>query len=53
MDKEFYLVEQSGRQFFVMVTDGFVETRPLEQPFSSNRFSFDGWSFIKCNYEIL
>lgn len=51
-DKEFYLVEKEGKQFFVTVTDEFVETRLLEQPLSGNSFCFGGWSFIKCNYEI-
>jgi len=51
-DKAFYLIEKDRRQFLVMVTDTFVETRPLEQPLQSNSFRIDGWSFIKCNYEI-
>lgn len=48
-DKEFYLVEQSGRQFLVTVTDEFVQTKLLEQSIEGNQFSFDGWDFIKCN----
>lgn len=51
-DKAFYLVEKEGRQLFVTVTDDFVETRPLEQPLRENRFTVDGWSFIKYNYAI-
>lgn len=51
-DREFYLIEKDDRQFFVTVTDTFVEVRPLEHSFRSNRFSFDGWTFIKCNYEV-
>lgn len=51
-DKEFYLIEKENRQFFVTVTDTFVEVRPLEQPLCGNSFSIDGWNFIKCNYEI-
>ena len=52
LDKEFYLVEKDGRQFFVTVTDTFVQTCPMEQPLCGSRFTLDGWSFIKCNYEI-
>lgn len=52
-NKEFYLVEQSGRQLLVTVTDEFIETCLLESPLSGNSFSFDGWNFIKCNYEIV
>ena len=51
-DKSFYLIEKEDRQFLVTVTDVFVETRPLEHPLRDNHFSLDGWSFIKCNYEI-
>lgn len=51
-DKAFYLVEKDTQQIFVTVTDAFIEIRPMEQPLQSNSFSVDGWSFIKCNYEI-
>ena len=51
-DKAFYLIEKEDRQFFVTVTDTFVEIRPLEQPLQGNSFTIDGWNFIKCNYEI-
>ena len=51
-DKAFYLIEKDDRQFVVTVTDIYVEIRPLEHPLQGNRFSFNGWSFIKCNYEI-
>lgn len=51
-DKEFYLIEKDARQFVVTVTDAYVEIRPLERPLQGNRFSLDGWDFIKCNYEI-
>ena len=51
-NKEFYLVERDGRQFFVTITDTFVQTRPMEPPITDNQFSLDGWDFIKCNYEV-
>ena len=51
-DKAFYLVEKDDRQFVVTVTDVYVETRPLEPPVQGNSFRFQGWSFIKCNYEV-
>ena len=51
-DKAFYLIERDGRQFIVTVTDAFLETRPLEEPLRDNGFRIDGWSLIKCNYEI-
>lgn len=51
-DKAFYLIEKEERQFLVTVTDAFVEIRVLERSQWGNSFSFDGWSFIKSNYEI-
>lgn len=51
-DKAFYLVEKDDRQFFVTVSDVYVEIRPLECSLRGNSFSFDGWNFIRCNYEI-
>ena len=51
-DKAFYLIVKEDRQFFVTVTDTFVEIRPLERPLQGNRFSIDGWDFIKYNYAI-
>ena len=51
-DTAFYLVEKDGHSLFVTLTDAFIEIRPLEQPLEGNRFSLDGWSFIKYHYEI-
>lgn len=51
-DKAFYLVENGERRLFVTVTDTFLEIRPLEQPLEDNRFTLDGWNFIRSNYEI-
>ena len=51
-DKAFYLVERDHHQFFVTVTDHFVETRPLDRPLEESSFQLDGWHFIKSNYEI-
>lgn len=38
MDKEFYLVEKYGKQFFVIVTDEFIETRHLAKHISADKF---------------
>lgn len=51
-DASFYLVEQDGRQLFVKMTDQFMETRLLPQSIHENRFSLDGWQFIRYNYEV-
>lgn len=51
-DREFYLIEKDDRQFFVTVTDVYIEVRHLENALQGNRFSLDGWNFIKCNYKV-
>lgn len=51
-DKAFYLIEKDDQKLLVMVTDVFIEIRPLEQSLESNSFRVGGWNFIKCNYEI-
>ena len=51
-DKSFYLVEKGGGRFLVTVTDKFLEVQPLEISLSGSSFTFHGWNFIKCNYEL-
>ena len=47
-DKEFYLVNQSGRQFFVIVTDEFIESRQLAERITDKKFSIGNFSFVDC-----
>lgn len=51
-DKAFYLVEQDSKQFFVMVTDTFVETTRPCTPITGDKFEVDGFKFRKCKYRI-
>ena len=51
-DKAFYLIEKDDQKLLVIVTDVFIEIRPLEQSLERNSFRIGGWNFIKCNYEI-
>ena len=51
-DKAFYLIEKDGQKLLVMVTDVFIEIRPMEQSLKGNSFRVGRWNFIKCNYEI-
>lgn len=52
LDKEFYLVEKDSKQYFVTVTDEFIETRQLEKRITSNKFEIGNWKFTKCAYEV-
>lgn len=47
-DKEFYLVNQSDKQFFVMVTDEFIESRQLAEKITDKKFSIGNFSFVDC-----
>lgn len=51
-DKQFYLVEKDGRQFFVTVTDEFIETRQLAKRMTGTKFEIGNWKFTKCASEV-
>lgn len=48
MDKEFYLVLHDGSQFFVTVTDEFIEIRRVLERITAEKFEIGDWQFIKC-----
>lgn len=47
-DKEFYLVNQSDKQFFIIVTDEFIESRQLAEKITDKKFSIGKFSFVDC-----
>ena len=47
-DKEFYLVNQPDKQFFVIVTDEFMESRQLAEKVTDKKFLIGNFSFIDC-----
>lgn len=51
-DKEFYLVNDADKQFFVMVTDEFIESRNLTQKITDKKFNFGQFKFtVGCKVE--
>lgn len=50
LDKDFYLIEREADQFFVTVTDEFLEIRPLSQKQTQKTFKLGSWIFIRCDY---
>ena len=52
MDKQFYLVEKGGKQFFVIATDEFIETRQLAKRVDGKKIEIGNWKFTKCEYEV-
>lgn len=47
-DKEFYLVMQKDKQFFVMVTDEFIESRQLREKITAKKFEIGNFTFTDC-----
>lgn len=52
VDKEFYLVNTDDRQFLVMVTDEFIESRQLAGKVSENSFVIGNFKFTVCKKTI-
>lgn len=48
LDKEFYLIEKDGKQFFVIVTDEFIESRQLAKRIDDKKFEIGNMKFIRC-----
>jgi transcriptional regulator with XRE-family HTH domain len=51
-DKAFYLIRQEEKQFFVTVTDEFIESRLLTRHITVDKFEIGSWQFIKCEYQV-
>ena len=50
IDKDFYLVERENTQYFVTVTNDFLEIRPMDHKLTENTFRLGSWHFIRGNY---
>ena len=48
LDKEFYLVRQGQRQYLVMVTSEFMESRELAEPMTEKKFQIGNFKYINC-----
>lgn len=47
-DKEFYLVNQGDKQFFVTITDEFMESRQLREKITAKKFEIGNFAFTNC-----
>ena len=47
-DKEFYLVMQGEKQYFVTVTDEFIESRQLREKITAKKFDIGNFAFTDC-----
>ena len=48
LDNEFYLVNDGQRQYLVVVTSEFMESRELAEPITSKKFEIGNYKFINC-----
>lgn len=48
LDKEFYLVRQGQRQYLVMVTNEFLESRELAEPMTEKKFRIGNFKYVNC-----
>ena len=48
LDKEFYLVRQGQRQYLVMVTNEFLESRELAEPMTERKFRIGNFKYVNC-----
>ena len=46
--KEFYLVRQGQRQYLVMVTNEFLESRELAEPMTEKKFRIGNFKYVNC-----
>ncbi len=47
-DKEFYLVNDADKQYFVIVFDEFIESRQLSEKITARKFEIGNFSFVDC-----
>lgn len=47
-DKEFYLIDDSDKQYFVIVSDEFIESRQLSEKITARKFEIGNFSFVDC-----
>lgn len=47
-DKEFYLVNDADKQYFVIVFDEFIESRQLSEKITARKFETGNFSFVDC-----
>jgi transcriptional regulator with XRE-family HTH domain len=51
-DKAFYLVNDSDKQYLVMVTNEYIESRAIINKINESKFKIGNFRFTKCTYTI-
>lgn len=52
VDNQYYLVEQGDKQFLVLITAEFMESRELGQKQYNQKFEIGNMKFTRCTYEV-
>lgn len=48
LDNEFYLVNDGSKQYLVMVTNEFIESRELSEHIADKKFEIGNYKFTNC-----
>lgn len=52
VDKSFYLVNTEKSQYFVTVTNEYMESRKIPTPITAKTFEIGNMKFTKCGYKV-
>jgi transcriptional regulator with XRE-family HTH domain len=52
VDKSFYLVNKDSKQYFVTITNEFIESREMLTPVQEKTFEIGDMKFIKCSFPV-
>lgn len=47
-DKDYYLVDDGDKQYFVIIYDEFIESRQLSEKITARKFKIGNFSFLDC-----
>lgn len=52
VNKSFFLVNKDSKQYFVLVTNEFIESREMIKPVTEKKFEIGDMKFTKCSYPV-
>lgn len=52
VNKSFFLVNKDSKQYFVLITNEFIESREMIKPMTEDKFEIGEMRFTKCRYPV-
>lgn len=52
VNKSFFLVNKDSKQYFVLITNEFIESREMIKPMTEDKFEIGEMKFTKCRYPV-